>query len=155
MPRSSRRIFVLLLLAPITLGCASWKRGFEDPEVTLVGLRPLSGEDFEQRFEISVRILNPNDEPIEGDGLDVTLDLNGRRLARAVSGESFAIPRLSDEVIVLVGTTHVLDLFRQAVALPNANRFEYAIRGRLFLDNSPGWLRFSRKGSLLPEELGP
>lgn len=134
-------------------GCAGLTDGLSPPEVSLVDLRPLPGGTLEQRFEIRLRVLNPNDVALSSDGVDLELNVNGRRLARAVSPESFSVPRLSDDVIVLVGTTHLLDLLRQAVALPEADGLDYELRGKVYLAGSPGSLAFSHEGSLVPDSL--
>lgn len=142
------------LLATVLVGCASFGTRLEPPEVTLVGLEPLAGNGFEQRFEIALRITNPNERPIEGEGLDLTLELNGQRLARALSSEPFTIPRLGDDVVRLTGSTNLLTLFRQAVTLPRSGRLDYELHGRVLLADSAGWLRFSREGSLVPPSSG-
>lgn len=144
---------VLLLLA--LAGCASLNPSFEEPEVSLVNLKPLPIEGVEQRFEITLRILNPNDRALSADGIDLILDLNGQRLGRGVSSAPFEIPELSDGTIKLIATTHLLDVMRQAFALPEAEgQFDYELRGRIRLTNSIGWIRFTKQGSLLPEQAG-
>ncbi len=136
------------------LGCASLGQRLEPPEVSLVNVQPLATTGFEQRFEVTVRLTNPNDRPLTGEGIDVTLALNGKRLGRAVSADSFEIPRLGDDVVTLVATTNFLDLFRQALALPDAGgQLDYALDGRVLLSGSVGWLPFSHAGSLVPESL--
>ena len=42
-----------------------------------VGLRPLPGGALEQRVEVQLRVLNPNDRELEIDGVDFTLEING------------------------------------------------------------------------------
>lgn len=145
-----------LLLAALLFvsGCASMGTRLEPPDVTLVRITPLASTALEQRFEVEVRIVNPNDVPLAGDGLDVTIDLNGKRLTRALSPDSFTIPRLSDDTVTLIGTTTLFDLFRQAMAIPEDGRLDYRLVGRVSLADSIGWLRFSREGSLLPEDAG-
>jgi LEA14-like dessication related protein len=149
---SSVRLLAILLALVFTASCASLGTGLEPPEVSLVNLKPLAGTGFEQQFEITLRVLNPNSVPLEGDGIDLQLDVNGRRLARALSSERFVIPRLGDATVTLVATTNVIDVFRQVVVLPNAGgRFDYLLSGRVLLDGSAGWLNFTREGSLTPE----
>jgi hypothetical protein len=125
------------------------------PHVGTLHWRGLPGpsESLEQRFEVKIRVLNPNDVDLAGDGVDLILEINDRRLGRAVSSESFLVPRLGDEVIVLVASANWLDMFRQAVALAEARDIEYTLEGRLFLADSPTWLRFQHEGSLLSELL--
>ena len=71
-------------------------------------------------------------------------------------GETFEVPRLGDRVVEVTASTNLLDLFRQALTLPQSTGLDYQLRGRLLLADSLGWLRFTREGSLLPEgTLGP
>lgn len=135
------------------LGCAGFGKRLLPPEVSLVDLRLLPSESLEQRFEVKIRVLNPNEVDLAGDGVDLILEVNDRRLGRAVSSETFLIPRLGDEVLVLVATANWLDVLRQAVTLPEARGIEYELHGRLFLADSPTWLGFDHEGSLLPEFL--
>jgi LEA14-like dessication related protein len=151
-PRLATLLTAALCLGAF-LGCAGFGKQLLPPEVSLVDLRPLPSESLEQRFEVKIRVLNPNDVDLAGDGVDLILEINERRLGRAVSSEPFLIPRLGDEVIVLVATANWLDVLRQAIALPEARGIEYTLRGRLFLADSPTWLRFEHEGSLLPELL--
>ncbi len=144
-------LITLIFLAPF--GCARLTQGLVPPEVTLVDLRPLPGGNLEQRFEIKLRVLNPNDVALSSDGVDLEGRRNSRRLARALSSETFSIPRLGDDVIVLVATTHLLDIFRQALALSDAGTLDYEMTGKIFLASSPGSLKFSKEGSLVPDKL--
>jgi LEA14-like dessication related protein len=133
-------------------GCASFGTRLEAPEVSLVDIKPLASEGFEQRFEIRLRVSNPNAKTLSGDGIDLTLEVNGKRLGRALSAEPFEIPRLGDRVVALVATTNFLDLVRQAFTLPaRQGRIDYAVRGRVLLAGSLRWLRFTHEGSLAPE----
>jgi LEA14-like dessication related protein len=142
----------LLLAAALGLGCASIGNRLEPPEVSLVDIEPLPSNTFEQRFHISLRIVNPNAVALNGEGVDLTVELNDRRLARALGSEAFTIPALGNEVLVLVGSTNLLDLFRQIVALPEAEgRLDYVLHGRILLAGPTRWIRFSHEGSLIPE----
>jgi LEA14-like dessication related protein len=152
-----KRRGVLALLGLVLIGtmasCALFgnEHGFVSPEVSLVDLGPLPSEGFEQRFAVTLRVVNPNEIPLASDGLDLILEMNGRRLARALSDESFIVPRMGERLVTLVATTNLIDLFRQVVRLPEAGRLDYTLRGRVLLSGSAGWLRFERKGTLLPE----
>ncbi len=147
--RRPRPLLAALCAVLFVSGCATLGPRLQPPDISLVNIRPLAGTGFEQQFEITLRVLNPNSVPLEGDGLDVILDVNGQRLGRALRSEPFTIPRLGDETIKLVATTSLLDVFRQAFALPNARgTLEYALKGRVLLANSPGWLNFERSGSV-------
>jgi LEA14-like dessication related protein len=147
-----RLLFALLLL--VSAGCASMAT-LEAPEVQLTRiqvLEPLPGS-LEQRFEVGLRVINPNNRAVTVDGLDFELDLNERRLARGVSNQRFELPRLGEAETSILVTTSVLDVLRQAMALgsrPDAP-MDYRLRGRLHLGS--GFVRsipFDHRGLLTP-----
>jgi len=153
MPSSLARILVLILALAVA-GCASVS-ALEAPEVRVTSLQmlePLPGS-LEQRFAVGLRVINPNNRAIAVDGLDFELDLNDRRLARGVTNNPFELPRLGEADTLVVVTTSVFDVLRQAIDLaarPDA-AMDYRLRGRLHLGS--GFVRtvpFDHRGKLLP-----
>ena len=49
---------------------------FLTPEISLVSIHPLPAEGLEQRFELGLRIRNPNSLRIGVDGLSLRVELN-------------------------------------------------------------------------------
>ncbi|PRE31174.1 LEA type 2 family protein [Burkholderia cenocepacia] len=84
---------VLLLFAAVFLlgGCAGFTR--EPVRVSVAGLDPLVGQGLEMRFSLKLRVQNPNDAPIDYDGISVALDLNGTPFASGVSDRAGTVPR--------------------------------------------------------------
>ena len=133
----SRLIALLAALGLLVAagGCAS-VTSLETPELQVTSFRVLeSGQDsLEQRFAVGLRVINPNNRDIDIEGLDFSLDLNGRRLARGVSDQGFLLPRLGEAETTVVVTTSLLDVLRQAVELGGReDSLEYRLRGRLHL----------------------
>ena len=119
-------------------GCASLGVGFEDPEVYLVNVTPLSGTAFEQRVRIDLRLRNPNRDDISYTGLDFTLDVNGEPLARGYKREGGVLPGYGEQVVSVDASTTVIDLIRQFTALNDRDRRQmgYELHGRLHLDGT-------------------
>lgn len=147
-----RLIIVLLLSA--AAGCASIA-ALEAPEVQLTSLRMLEPApgSLEQRFAVGLRLMNPNNRAIAVDGLDFELELNDRRLARGVTNDAFELPRLGEADTVVVVTTSVFDVLRQAVDLAGRQDapMDYRLHGRLHIGR--GFVRsipFNHKGKLIP-----
>lgn len=146
---------LLLLCSLPQLGCAHLYYNLEPVEVFLVGLRPLPSELFEQRFEVDFRVLNPNDQDLLVDGVDFTLEVNGTRLSRGVSGEELVIPRFEEQLLTLTATTTVFDVFRQIMSAAQSSEVHYELYGRIHLANSPLSLDFHRSGLLEAPPLQP
>ncbi|MBY4831371.1 LEA type 2 family protein [Burkholderia dolosa] len=124
---------MLLLAALLVLsGCASLTR--EPVRVSVVGLDPLVGQGLEMRFSLKLRVQNPNDAPIEYDGISVSLDLNGMPFASGVSDRSGVVPRFGEAVLDVPVSVSAFAAARQAWNLPGAaanGELPYALRGRL------------------------
>ncbi len=147
--RSTRRLLALSL-AGVLGGCASLGRVLEPPEVSVVNLTPEAASGFEQRFQVELRIANPNERALEVTGLRFELDVNGERLARGQTGESVTVPRLGDATLTVPATTTVMDVLRQVLAMPNATGVTYRVRGRVFLAGFfPPSIDFDREDELV------
>lgn len=145
---------VALSLLSLAAGCASIA-SLEAPEVQVTNLRllePAPGS-LEQRFAVGLRLINPNNRAISVDGLDFELELNDRRLARGVTSDAFELPRLGQADTVVVVTTSVFDVLRQAVDLAGRQQapMDYRVHGRLHIGR--GFVRsipFNHRGRLIP-----
>ncbi len=128
--RRRGRALSVLLVALLTGGCAS---SLMPLDVYIVGLEPQSSTLLEQRLRVDLRVQNPNDLELAVDGVRIALDVNGKRFARGVSDESFAVPRLGEATFSLMTTTSVFDVVRQVMAVSKSQSLDYEMSGRLFL----------------------
>jgi LEA14-like dessication related protein len=143
-----RRRHALAALAALLAGCAGL--GLREPlNVNLVGLEPLEGQGMEARFTAKIRVQNPNDTPIDYNGVSVTLDVRGDRFATGVSDASGTVPRFGETVIAVPVSVPVAAVVRQVIGFISGGdvRLDYRLRGRL---NSPtlGSYSFDTTGEL-------
>ncbi len=134
-------------------GCA----GLRPPDplnVNVVGLERLAGEGFELRFNVKLRVQNPNPDELMFDGIALDLDVNGRPLATGVSSEKGSVPRFGETVLSIPVSVNALSTVRQMLGLADGSlrgELPYALRGRL----GGGWAggtRFTADGVLkLPQ----
>jgi LEA14-like dessication related protein len=104
------------------------------PQVRLVDLRLLESSAFEQRFEVDLRIGNPNDVDLPLDGLTFDLEVNGETFASGFSDQRVTIPRLSEEVVSVSASTTLLAMVRQMLLLAERGEVAYRLRGLAYLD---------------------
>jgi len=147
--------FVSLLIALLS-GCATLSGG-DGPNVRVVGMEALPSEGLEVRFELKLRVQNPNETPLIYDGMSVRLDLDGRGLASGVSNISGEIPRFSDAVLTVPVSISAFSVVRQLLARADAMGEEgatnqpiaYSLKGKLGApEGSFGAVRFSDTGDL-------
>jgi LEA14-like dessication related protein len=141
----ARSLACFLLVA--TAGCASWFMNGEPPEVLVANVTPLEATAFEQRLQVDLRIRNPNDFDLLVTGIDFTLTLNGKRLARGLSNKDITVPRLSDAVVSVQTSTSTFDMVRQLLSFSQKQDLSYDITGLLHLKD--GRLPFDNSGILL------
>jgi hypothetical protein len=137
---------LLLLLA----GCASLS-GREPLRVTLAGVESLPGEGMELRMAVKLRVQNPNDAPVDFDGVAVSLELRGMDFASGVSDTRGSVPRFGETVLTVPVTVSAFAVARQVISLASGDnpKVEFIARGKLS-DGSFGGARFESKGSFDP-----
>ncbi len=93
---------------------------------------------------------NPNDYDLQVTGVDVRLELNGKRLARGLGNKEFTVPRLTESVVSLETGTSMLDIVRQVLGLRTSQEVAYGISGVLHLKD--GSLPFENTGVLFEKD---
>ncbi|KVD70151.1 water stress/hypersensitive response domain-containing protein [Burkholderia sp. ABCPW 14] len=155
------RFFVGQLLVALAVllalgGCAALTA--RDPvRVSVVGIEPLIGQGLEMRFDVKLRLQNPNDTPIDYDGVALDLELNGRPFASGVSDARGTVPRFGEQVLSVPVTVSAFSAARQALGLADvteSGKLPYVLRGRL-AGGMFGSVRFTDSGTLrLPASPG-
>ena len=138
---------LLFAVALLVSGCASWFMRGEPPEVLVTNVTPMDSTLFEQRLRVDLRVRNPNDFDYHLTGIDFTLNLNGKRLARGLGSKDVTIPRLGDAVMTIDTTTSTLDIVRQLLGLSQKQELMYDIKG--VLHSTEGRLPFTSAGTLV------
>jgi LEA14-like dessication related protein len=120
------------------------------PRVNVVGLDPLPSEGLELRFAVKLRVQNPNESPIDYDGVALDLEVNGKPLASGVSDAKGTVPRFGETVVSVPVTMTAMAALRQALGVMQGEPIEevpYRLRGKL-AGGMFGSLRFSSEGAL-------
>lgn len=124
---------VLVAVAMLLGGCASMPS--RDPlNVTVAGVESLPGEGMELRLLVKLRVQNPNDAPVEFDGVALDLDVQGRSFASGVSAETGVVPRFGETVVAVPVTVSMLRMVRQVVGMldgQQVDRITYSMHGKL------------------------
>jgi LEA14-like dessication related protein len=143
-----------LLLGVLLTGCANLAKKPDAPEVTLAGLRFVNADLFEQRFALQLRLLNPNDFPIEILGMNYKLLLNDRPFASGVSSKSMDIPAFGEGVMEVEVVTNITRIISQLkhLAMTGQGRgpeeLDYRIEGGIKLSNWGTKIPFEYEGKI-------
>lgn len=145
-----RRLIPLMALAVALLaseGCASLQ-GRDPLQVTVAGIEPLQGQGLELRMLVKLRVQNPNDAPVDYNGVAVEMDVQGNAFASGVSDAGGSVPRFGDAIISVPVTVSALRMARQAVDIirrGGSGTITYEMKGKL---NSSTFnsMRFNTQG---------
>lgn len=159
--RRHARLAAILAVVSLTLnGCAGLFGG--DPlRVDVAGIEPADGQGLEMRFNVKLRVQNPNESAVNFDGVSLALELNGKPFASGVSDQSGTVPRFGETVVNVPLTVPAFAAVRQAFAFVGAvqtgavqsGQIPYVLRGKL-AGGLTGTTRFVDQGTLSLPALG-
>ena len=109
---STRLSIALLLITSILTGCSSLTQDMDPPEVSITGFRPVSGTEGALNFEIDLRILNPNRQKLEIQGIAYTISLEGRKLITGVGKDLPAVEGYGEETVTLTASAGMFEAMR-------------------------------------------
>lgn len=141
-------------LAALALAACAGIPGRDPLEVSVAGIEPLQGQGMELRMLVKLRVQNPNDAPVDYDGVYVKLDVLDKPFATGVSDARGSIPRYGEAVIGVPVTVSVLRVALNALHVLDGrpvDKVRYRLEGKL---DGPaiGATRFQSQGELaLPD----
>jgi LEA14-like dessication related protein len=128
-----RRIILLLALCSLASGCTSLLPHLQAPELKVVGLSFLGGDNSHQKLQLRVQATNPNDRPIAVREIDYHVALAGSHFADGSSAEPFTLPALGQTEFNLNVNADLAALVTVVGAHLNDTTLDYEVTGTLHL----------------------
>ncbi len=147
--RSHRLVRSMLLLATLMLSACASMPSHDPLQVTVAGVESIPGEGMELRMLVKLRVQNPNDTPIEFDGVSLNLDVMGRDFASGVSDQAGTVPRFGEAIIAVPVTVSLMRMARQVLGMLDGkpvDKVTYSMSGKLHGASMFGTQRFTSKG---------
>ena len=140
-------VFVALIISLGASGCASLQ-GRDPLQVTVAGIEPLQGQGMELRLLAKLRVQNPNDAPVDYNGVAVEMDVQGKTFGTGVSDAHGSVPRFGEALIEVPITISAFRMARQALGMMKGgapDKIDYELTGKL---NGSAFktVRFQNKG---------
>ena len=114
--RYSRLFFPFLFLVILT-GCAGLGKPMQEPQVTLVDMQMLEIKPLEAIFQISLRVMNPNEYPLALRGLSCDLKIDGKHFATGLANEPGEIPAFGTGIIPVTVYASTLKMFSSVMQI--------------------------------------
>jgi len=143
---------LLLLLA----GCAGLGGRLESPRVSVIGIRAVKADLFEQRLEVRLRVENPNALDIPVRGLEVNVELAQEPFAEGSSAREFTVPARGEAEFDMLVTAHAATALLRIASAGREEREQIGYRLSGKLSTRLGLLRsipFEEAGTLPLGEL--
>ncbi|RKT27269.1 late embryogenesis abundant protein [Paraburkholderia sp. RAU2J] len=154
--RGLSAIVALLMIVTLTLNGCAGLFGADPLRVSVAGIEPLEGQGLEMRFNVKLRVQNPNDSTVSFSGVSLDLEVNGKSFASGVSDQGGTVPRFGETVVTVPLTVPAFAAVRQAFAFAGAadsGQVPYILRGKL-AGGLTGTTRFISQGTLSLASLG-
>ncbi|QIH07883.1 MULTISPECIES: LEA type 2 family protein [unclassified Pseudomonas] len=141
---------IALSLILLSLGACALLPQRDPLAINVVGIEPLPSQELEMRFAIKLRLQNPNETPIDYNGVALDLEVNGRPLASGVSDQQGHIGRYAEDILVIPVSVSAFSVLRQTLGLSQTQSLDnlpYVLRGKL-AGGLFGTQRFIERGQI-------
>jgi len=142
------RLF-LVLGGLLVTACATVPPDMETPIITVANIAPKDVGIFEQRFDMQLRIQNPNDKELSLKGIRCSIELNDQEFGNGMSGQQVTVPRFGSEVVNLEVITGLGSFIRQFQEINKSGmgKVRYRLKGTAFVESPSSFrLPFDEKG---------
>ncbi len=115
--QSYSRISVLLISLLFLSACTTLGTDMDPPKVTMESFKSLPAQEGAPRFEIKLRVINPNEQALDISGISYTVELLDRELVAGVTNDVPRIEGYSEEVVTLQASLQLFELLRLFTSL--------------------------------------
>jgi LEA14-like dessication related protein len=125
-----------LILLPwlfILSSCASITPDLDPPKVSLENFRALPAQGGAPRFEITLRVVNPNKQTLDIAGISYSVELLDKELISGVTNDIPVIEGYSEEVVTLEAGLQLFQLMRLLASLGSSasDSLEYRFSAKI------------------------
>ena len=149
--RLKRYGWTALATTMLLAACSTMPKEYEMLRVHIADMTPKDMAIFEQRFDVKLRIQNPNEVEFSINGLKFDIALNEHDFANGMSGEHVVVPRFGSEVVNVEVFTTLASFLRQVQEFSGGTgqKVRYRLKGTAFVD-APGNFKapFDEKGEI-------
>jgi hypothetical protein len=148
----NRQVFrsaAAILLIGSIVACSTLGPDYEKPSVTLSSFKPLPSEGMIPAFEIGLRIINPNRQALNLEGIVYTVSLQGHEIVKGVGKDFAPIEGYSEGTVTLTAAPNVLAGIRLISGMMNdpVHSMDYEFEAKLDMGGLYPAVRIREKGN--------
>lgn len=141
----------LVFIVTLTAGCASLRTDLEAPNVVLESLEVVSTEGLSQRFNLGLRMSNPNDRPLKINGISYNLAVNGHKLVSGVGKDIPEVAAFSEVVFDVQASTNMFEALRlmnKLLGSDASGTLDYSLQADIAVAGLPRRLSVEESGTI-------
>lgn len=108
----SGAFLMLLSLCALVAGCSTMRPGFVAPSVNITSFKPLPSEGIVPRFEISLRVVNPNSTQLSLRGMSYKVALNNFDVMDGAANMLPVVPAYGEAEFKVIATVGLFEGIR-------------------------------------------
>jgi len=141
---------IAFFLTLMLCSCATLSPDYEEPTVTLSSFKALPSEGMVPAFEIGLRIINPNSQALNLEGIVYTVSLEGYELVKGVGKDFPVIEGYSEGEVKLTAAANLLAGIRfvSDMVQSEGESVEYEFKAKLDLGGLYPSIKVKEKGDI-------
>ena len=149
----SKFLFVLWSLSALLLaGCATMRPGFVTPTVNITSFKPLPSEGIAPRFEMNLRVVNPNSTQLSLRGMSYKVALNNFNVVDGAANALPIVPAYGEaefKVVAMVGVFEGIRFVSDLLQNPKG-QVAYTLKAKLDVGAMLPSINIEKTGSYAP-----
>ena len=139
--------FVILLFFFLS-GCAGMQTEYDQPSVSLTSFRFIPGDSIVPKFEVGLRVINPNRDALNIEGLFYNITIENNKIISGVANELPVIQGYGEADVLLEAMVDVVGGAKLLQSLVHSQKgsIDYGFNAKLDLGAFQPPLRISEKG---------
>jgi LEA14-like dessication related protein len=150
--------FIILIFVGLLTACADIPlQKLKYPEVSVAGFKPVKFEQHEQKYQLQLRLKNPNFFPLPISGVNYRLFFNDKEFINGAPQQSTTIPANGEGPLDIEIVTNLMDIIKD---LPDWKKIlkdrqlGYRVEGAVHLKAQQFKIPFKHQGEISLEEYG-
>ncbi len=146
--------FLILFCLWVCLGagCTSLRPDFETPSVVITSFKPLTSQGLTPRFEIGMRVVNPNATQLSLRGISYKVFLHDYEVVAGAANELPIVPAYGESEFKVIATLGLIEGIRFVNELlrNTSGQVDYRIQTKLDIGAMDPAIRIDQTGSFSP-----
>jgi len=145
-------LFAFCFSVFLVTGCSTLHPDFETPSVTVTSFKLLPSQSLTPRFEIGMRVVNPNSVELKLRGMSYKVFLNGYEVVEGAANELPVVPAYGEAEFYAIATVGLIEGIQFVNdMLQNANgQVAYRLQSKLDIGAMTPSIRIEKTGSFSP-----